>query len=280
MRRSGRIRTSDLAIIDATDLFTTDEGVGPARTRGRQGLRGTFTVRDGAFAPTARGLEPRLPSPEETDDFTTGEWSAIRERSTPRRRIALALNSAGARHELGAEPRGNRTRPPALKAKYRMSSPRIARRVGELSRLRRPLGARHALPLSYGRARAHPGGIELRPCGFRCNRSLHHRRTGWARVDDAGLGDCWGTGDFGFFRGIRGDLLGEGPGTRDAPARMADSTARSLGGGIRTRFTLVAKDPKSSPPAMFANQRLRRLTREAAWKRPEFPGERLSLDGL
>jgi hypothetical protein len=99
-------------------------------------------------------------------------------------------------------------------------------------------------------------------------------------VDDAGLGDCWGTGDFGFFRGIRGDLLGEGPGTRDAPARMADSTARSLGGGIRTRFTLVAKDPKSSPPAMFANQRLRRLTREAAWKRPEFPGERLSLDGL
>jgi hypothetical protein len=86
-------------------------------------------------------------------------------------------------------------------------------------------------------------------------------------------------GDFGFLRGIRGDLLSERPGTRDAPARMADSTARSLGGGIRTRFTLVAKDPKSSPPAMFVDQP-RRSTREAAWKRPEFPGERSSLDGL
>jgi hypothetical protein len=59
---------------------------------------------------------------------------------------------------------------------------------------------------------------------------------------------------------------------------MADSTARSLSGGSRTRFALVAKYPKSSPPAIFVD-RLRRSTREAARKRPEFPGERLSFVG-
>ena len=61
---------------------------------------------------------------------------------------------------LGLSARGNRTRPLAVKAKYRTSSPRIACTPGNIRDGFTPCGESHALPLSYGRARAPPGGFE------------------------------------------------------------------------------------------------------------------------
>jgi hypothetical protein len=61
---------------------------------------------------------------------------------------------------LGFSARGNRTRPLAVKAKYRTSSPRIACTPGNIRDGFTPCGESHALPLSYGRARAPPGGFE------------------------------------------------------------------------------------------------------------------------
>ena len=98
---------------------------------------------------------------------------------------------------LGLSARGNRTRPLAVKAKYRTSSPRIACTPGNIRDGFTPCGESHALPLSYGRAQPLQEDLNLRPCDYRCNRSLHHRRTGFVRASRADEGSRWGTGDFG-----------------------------------------------------------------------------------
>ena len=151
---------------------------------------------------------------------------------------------------LGLSARGNRTRPLAVKAKYRTSSPRIACTPGNIRDGFTPCGESHALPLSYGRARAPPGGFEpptlrlpmqpissppenrFRPRVARGRRkSLGNRR--FRRFPDRNAEP--------FSRSARHP--------RRTGPRGADSTARSNGGGIRTRIAIAAKYPKSSPPA-------------------------------
>ncbi len=113
-----------------------------------------------------------------------------------------------------------------------------------------PCGESHALPLSYGRARAPPGGFEpptlrlpmqpissppenrFRPRVARGRRkSLGNRR--FRRFPDRNAEP--------FSRSARNP--------RRTGPRGADSTARSNGGGIRTRIAIAAKYPNSSPPA-------------------------------
>ena len=138
---------------------------------------------------------------------------------------------------LGLSARGNRTRPLAVKAKYRTSSPRIACTPGNIRDGFTPCGESHALPLSYGRARAPPGGFEpptlrlpMQPIssppenrfGPRVARgrrkSLGNRR--FRRFPDRNAEP--------FSRSARNP--------RRTGPRGADSTARSNRGGIRTRF--------------------------------------------
>jgi hypothetical protein len=70
---------------------------------------------------------------------------------------------------------------------------------------------------------------------YRSNRHLHHRRA--HAFSRAGDWSRWGTGDPGFPRRERGALLAK----RSRPAthrpRRADSTARRIEGGIRTRYS-------------------------------------------
>ena len=119
---------------------------------------------------------------------------------------------------LGFSARGNRTRPLAIKAKYRTSSPRIACTPGNIRDGFTPCGESHALPLSYGRARALQEDSNLRSCDCRCNRSLHHRRTGFVRASRADEGSRWGTGDFGGSPIETRSPSREALATRDAPA--------------------------------------------------------------
>ena len=141
-----------------------------------------------------------------------------------------------------------------------------------------PCGESHALPLSYGRARAPPGGFEpptlrlpMQPIssppenrfGPRVARgrrkSLGNRR--FRRFPDRNAEP--------FSRSARNP--------RRTGPRGADSTARSNGGGIRTRIAIAAKYPKSSPPALDEKY-CAQLIREAAFA-AEVPGERSSLVG-
>jgi hypothetical protein len=176
---------------------------------------------------------------------------------------------------LGLSARGNRTRPLAVKAKYRTSSPRIACTPGNIRDGFTPCGESHALPLSYGRARAPPGGFEpptlrlpmqpissppenrFRPRVARGRRkSLGNRR--FRRFPDRNAEP--------FSRSARNP--------RRTGPRGADSTARSNGGGIRTRIAIVAKYPKSSPPA--SGRCLEDVRSRVA---AGVPGERSSLVG-
>ena len=176
---------------------------------------------------------------------------------------------------LGLSARGNRTRPLAVKAKYRTSSPRIACTPGNIRDGFTPCGESHALPLSYGRARAPPGGFEpptlrlpmqpissppenrFRPCVARGRRkSLGNRR--FRRFPDRNAEP--------FSRSARNP--------RRTGPRGADSTARSNGGGIRTRIAIAAKYPKSSPPASG-----RCLEEARSRVAAGVPGERSSLVG-
>jgi hypothetical protein len=99
-------------------------------------------------------------------------------------------------------------------------------------------------------------GRALRLAGFepvrrrgafpRSNSHLHHRRVRASRADVEVAGEQ------SIFGGTPTDTRSaacEALAARDAPACQADSTARSIGGGIRTRFSMGAKYPKSSPPA-------------------------------
>jgi hypothetical protein len=176
---------------------------------------------------------------------------------------------------FGLSARGNRTRPLAVKAKYRTSSPRIACTPGNIRDGFTPCGESHALPLSYGRARAPPGGFEpptlrlpmqpissppenrFRPRVARGPRkSLGNRR--FRRFPDRNAEP--------FSRSARHP--------RRTGPRGADSTARSNGGGIRTRIAIAAKYPKSSPPA--SGRCLEDVRSRVA---AGVPGERSSLVG-
>ena len=151
---------------------------------------------------------------------------------------------------LGLSARGNRTRPLAVKAKYRTSSPRIACTPGNIRDGFTPCGESHALPLSYGRARAPPGGFEpptlrlpMQPIS-----SPPENRFG-PRVA-RGRWKSLGNRRFRRFPDRNAELLSRSARhPRRTGPRGADSTARSNGGGIRTRIAIAAKYPNSSQPA-------------------------------
>jgi hypothetical protein len=120
---------------------------------------------------------------------------------------------------LGLSARGNRTRPLAVKAKYRTSSPRIACPPGNIRDGFTPCGESHALPLSYGRARAPPGGFE--PPTLRLPmQPISSPPENWfgPRVARADEGSRWGTGDFGGSPIETRSPSREALATRDAPA--------------------------------------------------------------
>ena len=138
---------------------------------------------------------------------------------------------------LGFSARGNRTRPLAVKAKYRTSSPRIACTPGNIRDGFTPCGESHALPLSYGRARAPPGGFEpptlrlpMQPIS-----SPPENRFG-PRVP-RGPTKSLGNRRFRRFPDRNAELFSRSARhPRRTGPRKADSTARSIRGGIRTRF--------------------------------------------
>ena len=153
---------------------------------------------------------------------------AIRERFDADEALAMSL---------GLSARGNRTRPLAVKAKYRTSSPRIACTPGNIRDGFTPCGESHALPLSYGRARAPPGGFEpptlrlpMQPISSPPENRFGPRvaRGRWKSLGNRRFRRFPDRNAEPFSRSARHP--------RRTGPRGADSTARSNRGGIRTRF--------------------------------------------